>query len=164
MKSAFRANNCFQETIDNIHKAAKEGDLNIVKQLMTTKRLALARDRHGCTPLHTAMIYEQSEIIRFIAAQFPSVLNAPDYVRRSPTLWTRALFPYPLSTGFRTSAQQCTTLQRQGMVVTTSRSSRRREQIQWRWIMYVNAFSSSPVQDFRKDVRLTTTVETRSLT
>ncbi|KAH7727798.1 Protein F34D10.6 b [Aphelenchoides avenae] len=71
------------ETIDNIHKAAKEGDLNTVKQLMTTKRLALARDRHGCTPLHTAMIYEQSEIIRFIAAQFPSVLNAPDYNKRT---------------------------------------------------------------------------------
>lgn len=54
--------------------------MDTVKRLMVTKRLALARDRHGCTPLHTAIIYEQSEIIRFIAAQFPVVLNAPDYV------------------------------------------------------------------------------------
>lgn len=28
-------------------------------------------------------MYEQSEIIRFIAAQFPNVLNAPDYNKRS---------------------------------------------------------------------------------
>lgn len=47
---------------------------------MISKRLALARDRHGCTPLHTAIIYEQTEIIRFIAANFLLVLNAPDYV------------------------------------------------------------------------------------
>lgn len=47
---------------------------------MNSKRLALARDRHGCTPLHTAIIYEQTEIIRFIAANYPLVLNAPDYV------------------------------------------------------------------------------------
>ncbi|KAI6235408.1 Ankyrin repeat and Ankyrin repeat-containing domain-containing protein [Aphelenchoides besseyi] len=70
-------------TIERIHRATKEGDAETVRQLMTTKRLALARDRHGCTPLHTAIIYEQSEIIRFIAAQFPSVLNAPDYNKRT---------------------------------------------------------------------------------
>ncbi|KAI6240921.1 Ankyrin repeat and Ankyrin repeat-containing domain-containing protein [Aphelenchoides fujianensis] len=70
-------------TIEKIHRAIKEGDAETVRENMTTKRLALARDRHGCTPLHTAIIYEQSEIIRFIAAQFPSVLNAPDYNKRT---------------------------------------------------------------------------------
>lgn len=48
---------------------------------MISKRLALARNCHGCTPLHTSIIYEQTEIIRFIAANFPLVLNAPDYVK-----------------------------------------------------------------------------------
>uniref|UniRef100_A0A914RH65 Uncharacterized protein n=1 Tax=Parascaris equorum TaxID=6256 RepID=A0A914RH65_PAREQ len=48
---------------------------------MVSKKLALARDRHGCTPLHTAVVFEQTEIIRYIAANFSSVLNAPDYVR-----------------------------------------------------------------------------------
>ncbi|CAD5214744.1 unnamed protein product [Bursaphelenchus okinawaensis] len=71
------------DTISSIHKAIKEGDMGTVRNLMTTKRLALARDRHGCTPLHTAIIYEQTEIIRFIAAQFQSVLNAPDYNKRT---------------------------------------------------------------------------------
>uniref|UniRef100_A0A183BUL8 ANK_REP_REGION domain-containing protein n=1 Tax=Globodera pallida TaxID=36090 RepID=A0A183BUL8_GLOPA len=71
------------KTIDAIHKAVKEGQLIPMKGLMTGKRLALARDRHGCTPLHTAIIHEQTEIIRFIAATYPTVLNAPDYNKRT---------------------------------------------------------------------------------
>uniref|UniRef100_A0A914GVW4 Uncharacterized protein n=1 Tax=Globodera rostochiensis TaxID=31243 RepID=A0A914GVW4_GLORO len=71
------------KTIDAIHKAVKEGQLVPMKGLMTGKRLALARDRHGCTPLHTAIIHEQTEIIRFIAATYPTVLNAPDYNKRT---------------------------------------------------------------------------------
>lgn len=69
-----------QETIDGIHRSIREGNAAKVKQLITTKRLALARDKHGCTPLHTAIVYEETEIVRFIAAHFPMVLNAPDYV------------------------------------------------------------------------------------
>jgi len=71
------------KTIDSIHKSIKDGDLETIKKLMNSKRLALARNRHGCTPLHTAIIYEQSEIIRFIAAHFPSVLSAPDYNKKT---------------------------------------------------------------------------------
>ncbi|KAL3089107.1 hypothetical protein niasHT_023571 [Heterodera trifolii] len=70
-------------TIDSIHKAVKDGQLELVKGMMTGKRLALARDRHGCTPLHTAIIHERSDIIRFIAATYPNVLNAPDYNKRT---------------------------------------------------------------------------------
>ncbi|TKR64477.1 hypothetical protein L596_025002 [Steinernema carpocapsae] len=69
--------------IDNIHKAIREGDLSKVKELMSTKKLALARDKHGCTPLHTSIIYEQTDIVRFIAGNFAAVLNAPDYNKRT---------------------------------------------------------------------------------
>uniref|UniRef100_A0A915BIP8 ANK_REP_REGION domain-containing protein n=3 Tax=Parascaris univalens TaxID=6257 RepID=A0A915BIP8_PARUN len=69
--------------IKAVHKAVKEGNLELVKQLMVSKKLALARDRHGCTPLHTAVVFEQTEIIRYIAANFSSVLNAPDYNKRT---------------------------------------------------------------------------------
>jgi nucleolar GTP-binding protein len=74
----------FQSKIEKIHKAVKDGDIETVRQLMTSKKLALARDKHGLTPLHCAIVNEQSEIIRFIASKFPSVLNAPDYNKRSP--------------------------------------------------------------------------------
>ncbi|KHN82408.1 Putative ankyrin repeat protein, partial [Toxocara canis] len=69
--------------IDAVHKAIKDGDLALVKQLIVSKKLALARNRHGCTPLHTAVVFEQTEIIRYIAANFSSVLNAPDYNKRT---------------------------------------------------------------------------------
>ena len=54
-----------------------------IKKLITSKKAALARDRYGCTPLHNAIVFEQTEIIRYIAANFSSVLNAPDYVNQT---------------------------------------------------------------------------------
>ncbi|KHJ83252.1 ankyrin repeat protein [Oesophagostomum dentatum] len=73
----------FQSKIEGIHRAIKEGDLEKVKSLMTSKKLAIARDRFGCTPLHAAVVHENTEIVRYIAAHFPSVLNAPDYNKRT---------------------------------------------------------------------------------
>ncbi|KJH52509.1 ankyrin repeat protein [Dictyocaulus viviparus] len=73
----------YMSKIENIHRAIKEGDLEKVKTLMTSKKLATARDRFGCTPLHTAIVYEHTKIIRYIAGHFPSVLNSPDYNKRT---------------------------------------------------------------------------------
>lgn len=73
----------YLDEIEKIHKTIKEGNLARAKELLASKKLALARNRHGCTPLHTAIVYEQTEIIRFIVKQFPSVLNAPDYNKRT---------------------------------------------------------------------------------
>ncbi|VDO89962.1 unnamed protein product [Heligmosomoides polygyrus] len=67
--------------IDGIHRAIKEGDLEKMKSLMTSKKLAI--DRFGCTPLHAAIVHEHTDIVRFIAGHFPSVLNAPDYNKRT---------------------------------------------------------------------------------
>ncbi|GMT20603.1 hypothetical protein PFISCL1PPCAC_11900 [Pristionchus fissidentatus] len=69
--------------IETIHRAIRDGDLVKVKENMTSKKLAIARDRHGCTPLHAAVVHEQTEILRYIASNFPSVLNAPDYNKRT---------------------------------------------------------------------------------
>jgi hypothetical protein len=49
-------------TIDATHRAARDGQTEVLRGLVKTKRLALARDRYGCTPLHTAIIYEQTEV------------------------------------------------------------------------------------------------------
>ncbi|GMR43020.1 hypothetical protein PMAYCL1PPCAC_13215 [Pristionchus mayeri] len=69
--------------IETIHRAIRDGDLPKVKESMTSKKLAIARDRHGCTPLHAAVVHEQTDILRYIASNFPSVLNAPDYNKRT---------------------------------------------------------------------------------
>ncbi|WKX99944.1 hypothetical protein Q1695_014649 [Nippostrongylus brasiliensis] len=73
----------YMSKIEGIHRAIKEGDLDRVKELMVSKKLAIARDRFGCTPLHAAVVHEHTEIVRFIAGHFPSVLNAPDYNKRT---------------------------------------------------------------------------------
>ncbi|CAJ0580803.1 unnamed protein product, partial [Mesorhabditis spiculigera] len=73
----------YLEKIDGIHKAIREGEIERVKELMTTKKLAIARDRFGCTPLHAAVVHEHTDIVRFIAGHYPSVLNAPDYNKRT---------------------------------------------------------------------------------
>lgn len=99
------------ETIDAIHHSIRNGEASIVKQLITNKRLALARDKHGCTPLHTAIIYEETEIVRFIAAHFPMVLNAPDYV--SSKKLQDFLFELEF---YRIRERQCIMLLRQKMV------------------------------------------------
>ncbi|CAI5445216.1 unnamed protein product [Caenorhabditis angaria] len=73
----------YTEKIEGIHKAIKEGNLDKVKELMKSKKLAIARDRFGCTPLHSAVVHEHTEIVRYIAGHFASVLNAPDYNKRT---------------------------------------------------------------------------------
>uniref|UniRef100_A0A0K0F5M1 ANK_REP_REGION domain-containing protein n=1 Tax=Strongyloides venezuelensis TaxID=75913 RepID=A0A0K0F5M1_STRVS len=78
------------DTIEHIHKGIKEGDIEKIKTIMSTKKLALARDKNGCTPLHTAIVYEKTDIIRFIASSFTSVLNAPDYNKRTPMHYAAA--------------------------------------------------------------------------
>ncbi|EFO20957.2 hypothetical protein LOAG_07532 [Loa loa] len=75
--------NNYLDEIDEIHKTIKKGDLKHVKELISSKKLAIARNQFGQTPLHTAIIYEQTEIIRHIVSNFPSALNASDYNRRT---------------------------------------------------------------------------------
>ncbi|KAK6037519.1 hypothetical protein COOONC_24977 [Cooperia oncophora] len=62
----------YMSKIEGIHRAIKEGDLEKVKSLMSSKKLAIARDRFGCTPLHAAVVHEHTEIVRFIAWSFPN--------------------------------------------------------------------------------------------
>ncbi|MCP9259005.1 Ankyrin repeat protein [Dirofilaria immitis] len=59
------------DEIDEIHKAIRKGDLKHLKELFTSKKLAIARNRFGRTPLHTAILYEQTEIIRYINKRTP---------------------------------------------------------------------------------------------
>uniref|UniRef100_A0A915PJ46 Uncharacterized protein n=1 Tax=Setaria digitata TaxID=48799 RepID=A0A915PJ46_9BILA len=80
----------YLDEIDEIHKTIKFGHLERAKELLSSKKLAIARNRRGHTPLHTAIIYEQTEIIRYIAQHFPSVLNAPDYNKRTPLHYAAA--------------------------------------------------------------------------
>ncbi|VBB34297.1 unnamed protein product, partial [Acanthocheilonema viteae] len=82
--------NTYLDKIGEIHEVIKKGDLKRVKELINSKKLAVARNRLGHTPLHTAIIYEQTEIIRYIASSFKSALNASDYNKRTPMHYAAA--------------------------------------------------------------------------
>jgi len=62
------------------HKAVREGDLKALEQSLENKKMVLARDRKGATPLHDAILYQQTEIVRHLVTAFPHIINATDYV------------------------------------------------------------------------------------
>lgn len=69
----------FQSEINEIHEETNNGDVQRVKEL----KLAIARNRLGHASLHPAILYEQTEVIPYIVSNFPSALNASDYVSYS---------------------------------------------------------------------------------
>lgn len=69
----------YLENIDCMHQAVRDGDTSVVAQLATqSRKLTIARDRKGATPLHDAVLYGQTEVLRYIAKNYPHVLNCLD--------------------------------------------------------------------------------------
>lgn len=48
--------------------------------LLENKKLAMARDQLGATPLHKAVLFGHYKIAHYISQQFPDTLNAIDMV------------------------------------------------------------------------------------
>lgn len=71
----------YLDRVGLLHKSVREGDLKTLKQILETKKMALARDRKGATPLHDAILYQQTDVARYLVSNFPHIINAPDYVR-----------------------------------------------------------------------------------
>lgn len=70
----------YQAKIDAIHKAVEEGDVRRVKSLIDRIQLSTARDRHGMTPLHKALLYGQTNTVRYLLAKYPHCVNCTDHV------------------------------------------------------------------------------------
>lgn len=74
----------YQAKIDAIHKAVEEGDVRRVKSLIDRIQLSTARDRHGMTPLHKALLYGQTNTVRYLLAKYPHCVNCTDHVSSFP--------------------------------------------------------------------------------
>lgn len=48
--------------------------------LLENKKLAMARDQLGATPLHKAVLFGHYKIAHYIGHQFPDLINAIDMV------------------------------------------------------------------------------------
>ncbi|GFT05922.1 ANK_REP_REGION domain-containing protein [Trichonephila clavipes] len=70
-----------QERIYEIHRAVARGRLRDVQALLDRKKLALARDPLGATPLHKAVMYGHRDIVEYIAMNFPLSKDTKDLVR-----------------------------------------------------------------------------------
>lgn len=74
----------YQAKIDAIHKAVEEGDVRRVKSLIDRPQLSTARDRNGMTPLHKALLYGQTNTVRYLLAKYPHCVNSTDHVSVRP--------------------------------------------------------------------------------
>lgn len=70
----------FQAKIQAIHRAIENGNLREVKALLDRKKLALARDRKGATPLHKAVLHNRLDITTWLLKNYPQAVNALDHV------------------------------------------------------------------------------------
>ncbi|KHJ47025.1 ankyrin repeat protein [Trichuris suis] len=72
------------EKISKIHEAVKSGDMAATQMLATAKKWAIARNRQGETPLHTAVNNDRLDILKYLLQKFPETVNAKDYQLRTP--------------------------------------------------------------------------------
>ncbi|XP_065337942.1 uncharacterized protein LOC135938278 isoform X2 [Cloeon dipterum] len=81
----------FESRRDWIHSAIRDGDLGKVREVLTSSRLAVARNKFGRCALHVAVLAEKEQIVEFIAIKFPICLAAGDNLERTALHYAMAM-------------------------------------------------------------------------
>ncbi|XP_043787495.1 uncharacterized protein LOC122712158 isoform X2 [Apis laboriosa] len=80
--------------IHAVHMAAREGNLRDLQSALDRRKFAVARDEsspRGATPLHVAVIFGNTTIIRYLAGRFPETTHAIDLDGRTPLHYAATL-------------------------------------------------------------------------
>ncbi|XP_076758850.1 uncharacterized protein LOC143428077 isoform X3 [Xylocopa sonorina] len=80
--------------IHAVHMAAREGNLRDLQSALDRRKFAVARDGsspHGSTPLHVAVVFGNTTIIRYLAGRFPETAHAIDLDGRTPLHYAATL-------------------------------------------------------------------------
>ncbi|KAG8192459.1 hypothetical protein JTE90_017989 [Oedothorax gibbosus] len=81
----------YMERIYDVHRAVMRDQLEHVVILLENRKLALARDQLGATPLHKAVWFGHYKIAHFISHHFEETLNAIDLEGRTALHYAAAL-------------------------------------------------------------------------
>ncbi|KAL2711956.1 Arginine kinase [Vespula squamosa] len=80
--------------IHAIHMAAREGNLRDLQSALDRRKFAIARDGsspRGATPLHVAVVFGNTAVIRYLAGRFPETAHAIDLDGRTPLHYATTL-------------------------------------------------------------------------
>ncbi|XP_019698177.1 uncharacterized protein LOC105185779 [Harpegnathos saltator] len=80
--------------IHAVHMAAREGNLRDLQSALDRRKFAVARDEsspHGATPLHVAVVFGNTAVIRYLAGRFPETAHAIDLDGRTPLHYAATL-------------------------------------------------------------------------
>ncbi|XP_043684215.1 uncharacterized protein LOC122636732 isoform X5 [Vespula pensylvanica] len=80
--------------IHAVHMAAREGNLRDLQSALDRRKFAIARDGsspRGATPLHVAVVFGNTAVIRYLAGRFPETAHAIDLDGRTPLHYATTL-------------------------------------------------------------------------
>ncbi|XP_058794332.1 uncharacterized protein LOC131666023 isoform X2 [Phymastichus coffea] len=84
----------YMSKIRAVHRAAKDGNLKELQISLDRRKFAMAKDQsspHGATPLHVAVIFGHTTIVRYLAGRFPETTHALDLDGRTPLHYAATL-------------------------------------------------------------------------
>lgn len=72
------------DNIKTLHASIVNGNLdNVVHVLEQDANLTRAKDRNGMLPIHLATYYNQTEIVEYLARNFPNSVSLRDHFGRT---------------------------------------------------------------------------------